>query len=692
MTRQRVVLHRLTLYAAGPFGCGKTHTLAALVRHLCTTLEAQRSAKRILLAGFTNACVDGLLCALLDNGFTDFVRAGSLRRIALRVLPYAVGSKSGAKGSDERDLKALLATAATPAARAAVERELAALAAGRMAARARRLSTCRVVAVTTASCTQERLSSLKFDIVLIDEACQLNEPSALLPVVRFGARCCILVGDHAQLPPLLTAVDEHCDDGIQRPLFLRLVAAGHSPMLLRTQYRCHPQLSALSNALYYDGRLLDGVSAAERPPLLPSLLPLTVLDVTCGSSRAADAELHLASRLAQTLLTCGVPPGSIAVLCFLNVHVATIQRSLAVRADETTGDGVLTVSSIDSFQGQEREIIILVAAGMQPGFATPQRVNVALSRARRHLLCICRSASNCQGLPWMDKLLRASRPVPRSYLRLADPRAPLPRWHEAAAPPQPSPSAAPVEVSPAPSPASSPANAAQLHGRMDAASLMQSDSAHISVDADDDEDDIIEVSDGGEAPAAEEDPVPYLCSPAAEAMFAACTFDSADLWTGYKLYHFHSYAKKPANAERAAFFATKLGKVCQKLCAVRSGQLLQTPFVRTYVMAKAYVARHDAEGAHGVRLATLLERHEDMDALRREHPAFAWHIEKDAADESDEEDDEPHAKAPRAETDAMAHPGAAAADDVFIDLSGTPASPARKAEHAEQLSVDDYLF
>ena len=684
-----MVLNRLTRCAAGPFGCGKTHTLAALVRHLCTTLDAQRSAKRILVAGFTNACVDGLLCALLDHGFTDFVRAGSLRRIALRVLPYAVGSKSGSKSSDERDLKALLATAATPAARAVVERELAALAAGRMAARARRLNTCRVVAVTTASCTQERLSSLKFDIVLIDEACQLNEPSALLPLVRFGARCVILVGDHAQLPPLLTNVDEHCDDGIQRPLFLRLLAAGHSSLLLRTQYRCHPQLSALSNALYYDGRLLDGVSAAERQPLLPSLLPLTVLDVTCGSSRAADAELQLASRLVQTLLTCGVPPESIAVLCFLNVHVATIQRSLAVRPDETTGDGVLTVSSIDAFQGQEREVIILVASGMQPGFATPQRVNVALSRARRHLLCICRSASSCQGMPWMDKLLRSSRPVPRSYLRLADPRAPLPRWHEAVAPPQPSPSAAPVDV-PVPSPASSPADAPPPHGRMVDASPAQSGSAHISIDADEDEDDIIEMS--VEAPAADEDTVPYLCSPAAEALFAACAFDSADLWTGYKLYQFHSYAKKPANAERAAFFATKLGKVCQKLCAVRSGQLIQTAFVRTYVMAKAYVARHGADGAHGVRLATLLARHEDMDALRREHPAFAWHIEKDAVDESDEEEDEePRAKAPRAETDA-AVPPAAAADDDFIDLSGTPASPAREAERAEQLSVDNYLF
>ena len=611
-----------------------------------------------------------------------------------------MGCKSGAKSSDERDLKALLATAATPAARAAVERELAALVAGRMAARARRLSTCRVVAVTTASCTQERLSSQKFDIVLIDEACQLNEPSALLPLVRFGARCCILVGDHAQLPPLLTNVEQHCDDGIQRPLFLRLLAAGHTPLLLRTQYRCHPQLSLLPNDLYYNGRLLDGVSAAERPPLLPSLPPLTVLDVACGSSRSADAELHVASRLVQTLLTCGVPRESIAVLCFLNAHVASIRRSLTVPADETTGDGVLTVSTIDAFQGQEREIIILVASGMKPSFATPQRVNVALSRARRHLLCICRSAASCQGLPWMDKLLRASRPVPRSYLRLADPRAPLPRWHETVAPahprapgPQLEPEPQPEPLPPSPSPASSPADVAPPHGDVvdmdDWAPPRPSSSAPVSIA--DEEEDVIEVSGDVKAPAAGDDSEPYLCSPAAEAMFAACAFDSADLWAGYKLFHVHASAKKPANTERAAFFATKLGKVCQKLCSVKSGQLLQSPFVRTYVQAQAYVARHDADGALAVRLATLLERHEDMAALRREHPAFAWHVEKDAADDDDGDDDKPRAKAPRVEQDAAALPAAAAVGD-FIDLSGTPASPAREAERAEQLSVDDYLF
>ena len=38
--------------------------------------------------------------------------------------------------------------------------------------------------------------------------------------------------------------------------------------MLRTQYRCHPRISALANALFYENNLLDGVIEEERPPLV----------------------------------------------------------------------------------------------------------------------------------------------------------------------------------------------------------------------------------------------------------------------------------------------------------------------------------------------------------------------------------------------------------------------------------------
>lgn len=71
--------------------------------------------------------------------------------------------------------------------------------------------------------------------------------------------------------------------GFARPLFERLVAAGHAPALLRRQYRCHPALSEIPNRLFYGGRLLDGCSAGQRQALLPGLPPLCFINVKCGS-------------------------------------------------------------------------------------------------------------------------------------------------------------------------------------------------------------------------------------------------------------------------------------------------------------------------------------------------------------------------------------------------------------------------
>ena len=43
---------------------------------------------------------------------------------------------------------------------------------------------------------------------------------------------------------------------------------GHIPTLLRTQYRCHPHISAIANSLFYGGMLTDGVTETDRQPLL----------------------------------------------------------------------------------------------------------------------------------------------------------------------------------------------------------------------------------------------------------------------------------------------------------------------------------------------------------------------------------------------------------------------------------------
>lgn len=158
----------------GPFGCGKTATLAALVRHLAASLDASRSTERILLAGATNACVDRLLCALLDGGYTGFIRVGPRRRLATRILPYSLPPE---KGNAKAELNALLAEACSAQERAVISMELKDLEEGRSAARSKRLSTIRVVATTIASCASASLSGQQFSFVVLDEASQLTGTS-----------------------------------------------------------------------------------------------------------------------------------------------------------------------------------------------------------------------------------------------------------------------------------------------------------------------------------------------------------------------------------------------------------------------------------------------------------------------------------------------------------------------------------
>jgi superfamily I DNA and/or RNA helicase len=64
-----------------------------------------------------------------------------------------------------------------------------------------------------------------------------------------------------QLPPTLNSFnDEKTEDGLAKTLFVRLVSNGYEPIMLRTQYRCHPKFSKIANTLFYGNRLLDGKS------------------------------------------------------------------------------------------------------------------------------------------------------------------------------------------------------------------------------------------------------------------------------------------------------------------------------------------------------------------------------------------------------------------------------------------------
>ena len=514
----------------GPFGSGKTKTLASFVKEAASRLrDENRPDFRVLITAHTNVAVDRLCKALLDVGFGDFVRVGSLRKMDPAVLSRSLhvaasGSRGGAdenepvlgrggrplrgKGADHaRELRAMLRDATNARERAALARELRETQEGKADARARALGKCRVVATTAASCANECLRDSTFALVVLDEASQITEPAFVAAVSSFGCETLVAVGDPKQLGPVVEndgssvfrndANDESRKGSAlsrSRSLFARLAEAGHAPTLLRAQYRCHPALSAVANACFYGGALEDGVQVSDRAPLLrvaratlnenedesvastkaTPMPPLVWADVATSTGPSRDVlydqrrsafsprEAKIAAQIVTRLVGLGIRPSDIGVVTLFKAHAKAVENALeSLRVSTATlskkkGDDAQTpsalplrdsfvaekeepsrsvpecsecpppcdalrstqVSTVDAFQGQEKEVIVLSLCGGGGGaFASDERLNVALTRAKRHLIVLgdSRDPASSKTEAWR-LCLRTARRAPCGFV------------------------------------------------------------------------------------------------------------------------------------------------------------------------------------------------------------------------------------------------------------------------------------
>ena len=113
--------------------------------------------------------------------------------------------------------------------------------AGTADARARALSKCRVVGVTTASCGNDAMKDFTFAVAILDECSQMTEPSSMLAMSRFGCRALVAVGDPKQLPPVLESKSDDRDNPS------REVYSSVSPMP-GTDPRCFAPVSTAPDA------------------------------------------------------------------------------------------------------------------------------------------------------------------------------------------------------------------------------------------------------------------------------------------------------------------------------------------------------------------------------------------------------------------------------------------------------------
>ncbi|RJU86224.1 MAG: hypothetical protein DWC02_05140 [Candidatus Poseidoniales archaeon] len=400
---EAAVGQRLTLIQ-GPPGTGKTHTAVHLLKAL---IDMGRGP--ILACAESNVAVDNLLEGLLDLD-VNAIRFGrpvkvreSLREATLdaqvsshpkqdeiafiREETDAIRSKlHDLKGKDKgfahRDINKNYREI----------RELEQRITDDV------LGNAQVLCTTNIGAGHFTLANRKFSIVLIDEATQATEPSALVPIVK-GARQLILVGDHRQLPPTVTSRRAE-EDGLDIPLFERLLSNGLPAHMLTTQYRMHPSIREFPSSRFYENKLEDGCSPTERPPVAGFLWPDwdkpvafvpvhgAEIEEEAGSSRSNMDEAAIVVKVVNDLLAPGdLTPEDIGVI---SPYAGQVRLIRSMVDDVIEG---LEVKSVDGYQGREKEIIVLSTvrsndAGKVGFLSNYRRLNVALTRAKRGLIVI----------------------------------------------------------------------------------------------------------------------------------------------------------------------------------------------------------------------------------------------------------------------------------------------------------------
>ena len=162
----------------------------------------------------------------------------------------------------------------------------------------------------------------------------------------------------------------------------------------------HPAISDFPNRTFYEGLLVDGIAAADRPNPAGLLwndweVPIAFLPVNGDEILSADgvskenpSEAGWAARILESLLEAGdLNQSDIGIITPYAGQVRAIRDALTERNDS------VEVKTVDGYQGREKEVIIFSCVRSNSdgniGFlADPRRLNVALTRAKRGLIVI----------------------------------------------------------------------------------------------------------------------------------------------------------------------------------------------------------------------------------------------------------------------------------------------------------------
>ncbi|BEI82979.1 hypothetical protein CcaverHIS002_0308470 [Cutaneotrichosporon cavernicola] len=403
---------RLSL-VQGPPGTGKTRVIVEAIKLLKRHWQVPHP---ILVCAHTNVAVDNVLAGLREHGL-KVVRFGTASRVpeSLQDLTFeALLEKHPMWGyldkmrRERDDVQSEMANGGLSK-QAAEGKQKQSTALNRRIFMLRRriqfevLADADVVCTTCLSATSRWLDAIDFPFVFLDEASMATEPLSLVPLTKGSAQVAI-IGDHKQLPPVIHHIPS---------------------IMLDTQYRMHPSISAFSAGAFYDGALRDGTRLPDgrlrpglEPPVTAFLLPnergetmnMTFLnhDFPESPQNRSIANHHEAGRVCDIVadLLHNNPTlrgNDIGVIAPYAAQIRTISEYLT--GDAARGAAFQAwlgadraAETVDGFEGREKEVILFSTTRCNPagyiGFlADWRRLNVGLTRAKRGLIILGSAAT-----------------------------------------------------------------------------------------------------------------------------------------------------------------------------------------------------------------------------------------------------------------------------------------------------------
>ena len=283
----------------------------------------------------------------------------------------------------------------------------------------------RVIASTLTGAAHRLLQGQKYNTLFIDEAAQALEAACWIPIRKVSR--VVLAGDHCQLPPTVKSIAA-LKAGLGKTLMERIVENHPDEVsLLKIQYRMNEQIMRFSSDWFYHGQVESAPSVKHRG-ILDYDIPIEWRQASIDDEGTPPAEEFVGESFGRinkteaqltldTLQRYFEKIGKqrvlderidVGVISPYRAQVQYLRQQLRKREFFKPFRHLISVNTVDGFQGQERDIIVISLVRSndegQIGFLRDlRRMNVAITRARMKLI-IMGNASTMTRHPFYRKL------------------------------------------------------------------------------------------------------------------------------------------------------------------------------------------------------------------------------------------------------------------------------------------------